>query len=730
MKNRLTAGGMLVAGLIAGLVLPATTAVAAPGDGSGTGAVRVAVAAPDGIPANVELAGKTRLVAAKAPAGTSALVTLSMPIGAYHVNLPSVTFDGTRYIGQASRPEVVVRAGETADLSVTYVAEEGARALRATAVGRTSVALSWTAAAGSRFSLRRTVGDVPAAHRSQGVEVATSGTTAVDQGLDPGTRYSYALFTQNNSRWFGPLVVVAGTAPVAGSAQATYIAAPTTLLARPADITAATPTGSGVQVVLGSSVSTPLLGAAVVLPISSALAGGFLGVVTNISSDGRTIDLTAGGLSDAFDYYQLAVDDLASSAVPAQTGTAAPPAPNGPAGGFTTAALSADCKGSVSETITFSPDLALGGHFTTVVDKYRFLGQNIPVGASVDMAVKVTVTGAAKVKVSAGVKCSIELAKKTVPITVSPVPIAAVFQATAEFTVSGVIEADNVGLTATAGVRVAGTMSVTNGTSFNGQRIMEVNPLTPTITTPGLLEFKVGGDVVVGPGAGTEGAGVVAGLGGELRPVNASVGPHFPVGDPRYTKCAVVKAGATLALSLTLKAWLGKWRLSEKVTLDALDWSLPYPGSPWYLPTGCQNLPGAEPQDSLLGPGVTKVDDAVVGGSDQWGHLDGFVPGKKTWVLSTGSIADAVGTPGTFASTNLGRDGDAGLTALAGNPTYDAAAYQVTLVPTADTLHIRYVFASEEYPEYVGSRFNDVMAVRVNGTNCATVPGGTDAVSV
>ena len=75
-------------------------------------------------------------------------------------------------------------------------------------------------------------------------------------------------------------------------------------------------------------------------------------------------------------------------------------------------------------------------------------------------------------------------------------------------------------------------------------------------------------------------------------------------------------------------------------------------------------------------------------------------------------------------------DGDEALSNLAGFPTYDAAAYQVSVVPTGHTLHGRYVFASEEYPEYVGSNYNDVMAVWVNGTNCATVPGTNQPVSV
>lgn len=52
------------------------------------------------------------------------------------------------------------------------------------------------------------------------------------------------------------------------------------------------------------------------------------------------------------------------------------------------------------------------------------------------------------------------------------------------------------------------------------------------------------------------------------------------------------------------------------------------------------------------------------------------------------------------------------------------------MVPAGPRLHARYVFASEEYPEYVGSRYNDVMAVYVNGQNCALVPGTSSPVSI
>jgi hypothetical protein len=370
--------------------------------------------------------------------------------------------------------------------------------------------------------------------------------------------------------------------------------------------------------------------------------------------------------------------------------------------------------------------MSLTGHFSTKVDKYNFLGAEIPTGASVNLGLTATVSGAASIETESSVSCALDLDPLFKQISVSPVPLSVLFTPTAEFSLGGGIKIGNVGLSASAGIQVSGSMSVTNGASFSGDTSANVTPLTPAVTVNGSVGLELGGELTVGPGAGTKQAGVIAGLSGYLDVVDASFTAHFPVDDPRFNVCSALEAKAAVGLGLSVKAWLSKWSFSETVTLDALNRELPYPGSPWDLPDGCTDLPAEQSKDSLLGPGVTKVDDTTVGGVDQWGHVEGFAPGQKTWVLSTGKIGDALGAPTQLASTNLGRDGDAGLAELAGHPTFDAASYAVTLVPTGSTLHVRYVFASEEYPEYVGSPYNDVMVVEVGGTNCAKVPG-TDA---
>lgn len=98
-------------------------------------------------------------------------------------------------------------------------------------------------------------------------------------------------------------------------------------------------------------------------------------------------------------------------------------------------------------------------------------------------------------------------------------------------------------------------------------------------------------------------------------------------------------------------------------------------------------------------------------------------------VLGSGNVNDVVG-PNTLddVTTAQGTPGDSDLDSLSGFTTLDAAVLEFDIVPDAATLFIRYVFASDEYNEFVGSQFNDVFAFFVNGTNCALIDG--DPVSV
>jgi hypothetical protein len=63
--------------------------------------------------------------------------------------------------------------------------------------------------------------------------------------------------------------------------------------------------------------------------------------------------------------------------------------------------------------------------------------------------------------------------------------------------------------------------------------------------------------------------------------------------------------------------------------------------------------------------------------------------------------------------------------------TEDASFLEFDLTPaTTGTLQFDYIFASEEYPEYLENLKNDAVAIFVNGQNIAWVPNTTDPVCV
>lgn len=105
-------------------------------------------------------------------------------------------------------------------------------------------------------------------------------------------------------------------------------------------------------------------------------------------------------------------------------------------------------------------------------------------------------------------------------------------------------------------------------------------------------------------------------------------------------------------------------------------------------------------------------------------------------ILSTGDVRDFTqsnGDPNRNAGTSTdtsGPNGNAQFNALAGSTTYDASWLDVTFTPSGSTLTMRFVFASEEYPEYINSNFNDVVGVWINGQSVPmVVNGGTASVN-
>lgn len=137
----------------------------------------------------------------------------------------------------------------------------------------------------------------------------------------------------------------------------------------------------------------------------------------------------------------------------------------------------------------------------------------------------------------------------------------------------------------------------------------------------------------------------------------------------------------------------------------------------------------------ILGGGVSVSNVTYRGcpaGAGTFGGGSAIVGFEGGIVLSSGSVAAAVG-PNTDAgvSTVCDAPGDLDLDVLVpGTTTQDASVLEFDFVPAQSTIIFQYVFASEEYLEYVGSQFNDVFGFFVNGVNQALIPGTTTPVAI
>lgn len=112
-------------------------------------------------------------------------------------------------------------------------------------------------------------------------------------------------------------------------------------------------------------------------------------------------------------------------------------------------------------------------------------------------------------------------------------------------------------------------------------------------------------------------------------------------------------------------------------------------------------------------------------------------------ILSTGDIADAAGpNNGDQVGTNIGGpDTDPDLNIYANNNIYDVQGIEFDFVPTSTTVSFEYVFASEEYCEYVNAGLSDLFGFFIsgpginggfssNGENIALVPNSSLYVTI
>lgn len=139
--------------------------------------------------------------------------------------------------------------------------------------------------------------------------------------------------------------------------------------------------------------------------------------------------------------------------------------------------------------------------------------------------------------------------------------------------------------------------------------------------------------------------------------------------------------------------------------------------------------------NTIFGSGVTVTGASLNVSTSGWnnsntvatysnGHVaPGVLPSTSGVIFSTGNVREFTQSSGdpnrdTDTTTNTsGTDNNSDFNAIAGARTYDGVWLNADFIPQDDWLTIRFVFASEEYPEYINSQYNDVVGVWVNGSH-------------
>ncbi|MDZ7750534.1 MAG: choice-of-anchor L domain-containing protein [Gammaproteobacteria bacterium] len=140
-------------------------------------------------------------------------------------------------------------------------------------------------------------------------------------------------------------------------------------------------------------------------------------------------------------------------------------------------------------------------------------------------------------------------------------------------------------------------------------------------------------------------------------------------------------------------------------------------------------LAGAGSGITVVGGTESFIGDALASGT--FSGAGGAIGIDEGVIFSSGDAADAVGPNALDATTtDFGNPGDADLDTASPDPTFDAAGIVFEFTTTTGDLFFSYVFASEEYNEFVGGTVNDAFGFFVDGVNIALVPGTSDPVNI
>lgn len=135
---------------------------------------------------------------------------------------------------------------------------------------------------------------------------------------------------------------------------------------------------------------------------------------------------------------------------------------------------------------------------------------------------------------------------------------------------------------------------------------------------------------------------------------------------------------------------------------------------------------------TVTGASYTGDPDASAIYSDGDTISPGVVPSDTGVILSTGEADRFTNVSATnpnqatnTSSPNSGPNGDPDFNALSGLSTFDASFLEVDFIPDpgVNFVTLEFVFSSDEYPEFAGSIYNDLVGVWIDGTNVPLAAG-------
>ncbi|MBK46121.1 MAG: 2,3,4,5-tetrahydropyridine-2,6-carboxylate N-succinyltransferase [Roseovarius sp.] len=153
-----------------------------------------------------------------------------------------------------------------------------------------------------------------------------------------------------------------------------------------------------------------------------------------------------------------------------------------------------------------------------------------------------------------------------------------------------------------------------------------------------------------------------------------------------------------------------------------------------------RNASAVQMAETIFGDGVTVIDASYTGDRDSSGiYTDGnaiapgVVPGDTGVMFSTGDLRGFTNNnpfqsnqSSSTTTSSSGPSNQADFNAAAGAPTFDAAYLDVDFIPTGNVMTMKFVFASEEYPEFAIGAFQDFFGVWINGSQVPLSVGDGD----